>query len=142
MTGEGGLLRSLNLCLGLFFLLFSLLGAVICLVYRRLSAWLMLAMAGFLIEVFIGILRHVASSVLHHLDVSYDIIGFVYLGFSSVSLIATVMILLGFVMALGQIQQQMSRLRQESGGPSPRIPPPQASEPFREYKEGSPDIQR
>jgi hypothetical protein len=140
-SGEGGLLHSLSLCLGLFFLLFSLLGAVVCLIYRRLSAWLLLAMAGFLIEVFVGILRHVAASVLHHLDVSFDVIGIVYLALSAFYLVATALILIGFVMALGQIQQQMSRLRQEGAGPSPRLPPPQASEPFRERKEGSLDIQ-
>jgi hypothetical protein len=141
-TGEGGLLHSLNTCLGLFFLLISLLGAVLCIVYRRLSSWLFLAMAGFLTDVFVGILRQVAGSVLRHLDVSPDIVGIVYLLLSVFNLFAAALILIGFALALGKVQQQLSRIRHEEPAPFPRMPPPQASEPFHERKEGSPDIQR
>jgi hypothetical protein len=99
-------------------------------------------MAGFLIEVCIGILRQVAASLLHHMDVSIDIIGIVYLVLSAIDLVATALILIGFALALGKVQQQLARVRQEEPAPLPRIPPPQASEPFQERKEGSPDIQR
>ncbi len=142
ITGEGGLLHSLNTCLGLFFLLLSLLGAVLCLVYRRLSSWLLLAMAGFFVEVGDGILRQVASNLLRHLDVGGDTIGIVYLVLNVLDLIAVSLILIGFAMALGKVQQQLSRMRPEEPAPFPRMPPTQASEPFRERKDGSPDIQR
>src|SRR5271156_5119966 len=40
--GEHGVWTSLNLCVGLFVLMLSLLGAVMCGMYRRLSVWLQL----------------------------------------------------------------------------------------------------
>jgi hypothetical protein len=140
-VGDDGLLRSLSTCLGLFFLLFSLLGAVMCFVYRRLSAWLILAQTGFLIEVCVGILQQVSANVLLHLDVSGETIGIVYFGLSAFNLVAVALILIGFALALGKVQQQLARMRPEEPAAYPRIPPPQASEPFRERKEGSRDIQ-
>jgi hypothetical protein len=139
---EGGIWRSLYLCVDLFILLLSLLGAVVCIVYRRLSSWLFLAMAGFLLEVFVGIVRQVGWLLLLHSDFgSGTVLSIYYLVLGLLNLIATALILMGFAMALGDIQRQLSRTRFEVE-PRTRLPPPDTSEPFRDRKEGSPDIQQ
>jgi hypothetical protein len=144
MYSEGGIWTSLEHCVGLFFILFSLLGAVMCLVYRGLSPWLFLAMAGFLGEVFLGVVRQVGGMMMRHDDFGLDlvVISIFYLVLGVLGLLASALILMGFALALGDVQRKLSRARSEGPDLRPRIPPPNAVSPFRERNEGSPDIQR
>ncbi len=144
MYSDGGIWTSLEHCVGLFFILFSLLGAVMCLVYRGVSSWLLLAMGGFLGEMFLGIIRQVGGLMLRHDDFgsSYTVISIFYLVLGVLGLLASALILMGFAMALGDVQRKLSRARSEGPDLRPRIPPSDAASPFRERNEGSPDIQR
>jgi hypothetical protein len=139
---EHGIWSSLDLCAGLFGLLLYLLGAVLCLVFRRLSPWLLLAMAGFGLEVLVGMVRAVLVHVLAMEFLGYTALQVSHLALNVLDLFAFAMILAGFGLALGEVQRKLARSWQEGQEPRPRIPDVTAAEPFRERKPGSPDIQQ
>src|SRR5260370_28066957 len=99
MYGEHGIWISLNLCVGLFVLLLSLLGAVVCGVYRRLSPWLLLAMLGFLGRVVVGIAQQVGPIMLHQLDDSYTVPAILRLATRVVGLISVALVICAFSVA-------------------------------------------
>jgi hypothetical protein len=52
------------------------------------------------------------------------------------------MIMLGLILALGDIQRRMRRLREASGEMRERLPAQEARETWRPRREDSPDIQQ
>jgi hypothetical protein len=116
--------------------------AVLCFIHRRLSPWLPLAGAGFLLETLVGIGSRVVFRIIGYfypIGQGRDVYGLFFLGQTLGYILAFALILLGLALGLGEIGRRMRRLEQESGGP--RLGAEDAREQWQPRKEGSQDIQ-
>jgi hypothetical protein len=133
-----------QLAIGLLLPVMATVCGVVCIVYRRLSAWLTLVALGFLGEAFLGIVdRAFWFVVLRDSELSsHTVLQLFSLGSTFGYILGLFLIMLGLVLGLSDIQRRMSRLREATGEMRDRMPAQEAREPWRPRQEGSPDIQR
>jgi hypothetical protein len=118
--------------------------AIFCLVYRRLSPWLILMALGFLGYCLLGIVNRLGwwylfqNSVISSEPTLLQVFSYATsFGF----IVAFFLLMLSLVLALGDIQRQMMRLRNAGGDLRERLPISETRESWRPRQEGSRDIQ-
>lgn len=123
-------------------LLFGVCGLV-CVVYRRLSAWLALVALGFFGETVLGIADRVFNLLLFRMSdmPSHSVMQRYHLGLTLGYVLAVALMTLGIILALGDISRRMARLRDVPGEVRDRMPAQEAREAWRPRQEGSRDIQ-
>jgi hypothetical protein len=144
MTTAPDIMQLVNLAVGLVVPLLAAICAVLCFVHRRLSSWLILAAAGFLLVTTVGVVTQLSILALYYLwgepfGASYGL----FFGSMTVGrIVAFALILIGLAPGLGNIARRMRRLEHETGEPRARFGTEDARESWQPRKEGSQDIQK
>src|SRR5262245_13314956 len=132
MTSGPDIMALVNLAIGLVVPLIAALCAVFCFARRRLSSWLILSAAGFLLVTVVGELHRLSlffrlSYMGHPPGASLELLfGSTTLG----HMLAFALILIGLSLGLGGIARRMRRLEQEAGEPRPGFGAENVREPW------------
>jgi hypothetical protein len=144
MTTAPDFMQLVNLAVGLVVPLIAAICAVLCFVHRRLSSWLMLAAAGFLLAAAVGVVTQLSILAVNYFwgepfGASYGL----FFGSMTVGrIVAFALILIGLALGLGNIARRMRRMEHEAGEPRARFGAENVQESWQPRKEGSRDIQQ
>jgi hypothetical protein len=127
----------------LFCPLLYIVGAVVCIWYRRLSQWLMLAMIGFWGQVVFSGFLTCSSLGARKVEAStdFDMTGMLIIGNLGV-IVMTGLIVSGLAMAFADVRQQLRQLREMVDEPHPWKVTPLRKDSRQPRKDGRPDIQQ
>src|SRR5262249_42058002 len=121
------------------FALLGLVGAVLCLVYRRLSPWLTLAMVGFLGWAGATLLRIVLTHAFNALEVWSGVMRPIqfFLVMNTLGVGFTLLIVVGLALAFPDIQRKLRRSREEADQVNRPALTPETREDWRSPAKGS-----
>jgi hypothetical protein len=138
------LLDYVNLGIYAFFPLLELVGAIVCLMFRRLSPYLVLAMIGFLGVSAVSLFRLVAVEVNNELQLltSHQAYSLFFIICNVLGVGFFLLVIVGLALAFSDGLKGMRRLRElaEEAGEKPFIPETRSD--WRAAQQGSQDIQQ